>query len=237
MIKSIKNKLKKLSITKVNKIFPETNININQIIIIQKYIRGYLIRKHILIPSSYYQTKEWHKNRKWNKNGKLNECEKYQINLIEKIIANKLSKTYDRINTENNEIISRQNLILNDDSFELTENFNGKILKNNNIYYFNLSFVCDNGATQIKTLKREYEFIKYQLEYLIEFNKDYNKDFNKVYTCNIYFINILDGDASYNNMNKFIFLLNKEKYKNIVKYIFIGSLYDFQRHKIKLQIT
>ena len=49
---------------------------------------------------------------------------------------------------------------------------------------------------------------------------------------NIYFINILDGDASYNNMNKFNFLLNKEKYKNIIKYIFIGSLFEFQKSKI-----
>ena len=33
-------------------------------------------------------------------------------------------------------------------------------------------------------------------------------------------------------MNKFNFLLNKEKYKNVNKYIFIGSLYDFQKSKI-----
>ena len=80
--------------------------NITQIITIQKYIRKYLIRKNILIPSSYYQTKKWRLNRKWYKNGKSNECEKYQINLIEKIIINKLEKTDDRINMETNEIIS-----------------------------------------------------------------------------------------------------------------------------------
>ena len=34
------------------------------------------------------------------------------------------------------------------------------------------------------------------------------------------------------NMNKFNFLLNKEKYKNIIKYIFIGSLFEFQKSKI-----
>ena len=43
--------------------------NIKYIITIQKYIRGYLIRKHILIPSSYYQTKAWRKNKLWYKNG------------------------------------------------------------------------------------------------------------------------------------------------------------------------
>ena len=52
-----------------------------------------------------------------------------------------------------------------------------------------------------------------------------------------YFINILDGDTSYNNINKFTFLLNKEKYKHILKYVFVGSLYDFQHNSIKFQIS
>ena len=63
-------------------------IDINKIIIIQKYYRRYLVQKKLLIPSSYYQTKIWRKNRKWYNNGKSNECEKYQINNIEKIIFN-----------------------------------------------------------------------------------------------------------------------------------------------------
>ena len=37
-------------------------------------------------------------------------------------------------------------------------------------------------------------------------------------------------------MEKFKFLINKEKYKNIIKYIFIGSLFDFQIEKLKLRI-
>ena len=53
---------------------------------------------------------------------------------------------------------------------------------------------------------------------------------------NIYFINILDGDTSYNNMDKFQFLINKEKYKQIIKYVFIGSLYDFQKKKLNYKI-
>ena len=44
--------------------------NIKQIINIQKYVRRFLIQKHILIPSSFYQTKDWRKNRQWYKNGK-----------------------------------------------------------------------------------------------------------------------------------------------------------------------
>jgi hypothetical protein len=33
-------------------------------------------------------------------------------------------------------------------------------------------------------------------------------------------------------MDKFIYLKNKEKYKKAIKYIFIGSLYDFQKNNI-----
>ena len=192
--------------------------NIKQIIIIQKYIRRYLIQKKILISSSYYQTKLWRKNRIWYINGKYNECEKYQINLIEKIIKIKLIKTNDRINIENYEIIDKRNPIVNKDGYEWSENFDGKLIKNNNIYYFNFKFVCDSGGSQTRTLREVYHFVKYQLEYLIKFNKN-----------NIYFINILDGDTSYNNMNKFKYLIDKEKYKHIINYIFVGSLYDFQK--------
>jgi hypothetical protein len=49
---------------------------------------------------------------------------------------------------------------------------------------------------------------------------------------NIYFINIFDGDTSYNNICKFRYLLNKIKYKSIIKFIFVGCLYDFQKTKL-----
>jgi hypothetical protein len=200
------------------------HINIKQIIIIQKYIRRYLIKKYLLIPSSYYQTKDWRKNRKWYKTGKSNECEKYQINLIECIIMRKLLKTYDRINMENNKIISKKNPIVYDDGYEWSENFDGLVVKNSNKYYFNLKFVCDTGGAQTRTLREVYHFIKYQIKYLIKNNPN-----------NIYFINILDGDTSYRNMDKFMYLI--KKYKHIKKYIFIGDLYKFQKTPIKIQIV
>ncbi len=197
------------------------NKQLKSIILIQKIYRGYLIRKKILIPSSYYQTKNWRTNRNWYNNGKQNECEKYQIELIEKIIKTKLLKTDDRINIETINITTNKNPMKNKDGYEYTENFDGKIIKNNINYYFNLKFVCDNGGAQTRTLREVYHFIKYQLEFLLK---------NKL--NNIYFINILDGDTSYNSMNKYLYLTNKEKYKNVIKYVFIGSLYDFQNNKI-----
>jgi hypothetical protein len=194
------------------------NYDISKIIVIQRYYRGYLVRKNILIPSSYYQTKDWRKNRNWYKNGKSNECEKYQINLIEKLIKLKLNKTNDRINMETNKIISNPNPMKKNDGFEWTENFDGKINKNNTTFYFNLKFVCDSGGSQTRSNREVYHFIKFQLEYLLKFN-----------TIDIYFINILDGDNCYNSMEKFKFLLDKEKYNKINKYLFIGSLYQFQK--------
>lgn len=225
VINNLSNKIKNIKLNNKTKKTKNKVDTIKQIIIIQKYIRGYLIRKHILIPSSYYQTKNWRKNRNWYTNGKSNECEKYQINLIEKIIKNKLIKTNDRINTETNQIINKKNPMCNVDGYEYSENFDGLLIQNNIKYYFNLKFVCDNGGAQTRTLKLVYDFIKYQMEYIIKLNIN-----------NIYFINILDGDTSYNNLNKFKFLMNKEKYKYIIKYIFVGSLYDFQKSKIKSQL-
>ena len=77
--------------------------------------------------------------------------------------------------------------------------------------------MCDNGGAQTRTLREVYHFIKCQFNYLIKYNN-----------TNIKFINILDGDTCYKNMDKFNYLLNKNKAYN--KYIFIGSLYDFQNN-------
>ena len=181
--------------------------------------------------SSKYQTKDWRASQEWYINGKHNECENYQINLVEKLMAKKLEKTNDRINLEKMRIISNKNPILFNNVFEWTENFDRKFINNyNNTYYYNFKFICDKGGAQTRTLKDTYNFIKSQLEYIIKYAKLYEK----YITGHIYFINILDGDASYDNMDKFIFLLNKEKYKNykfiIDKFMFVGSLYDFKEN-------
>ena len=190
----------------------------DKIVKIQSIYRMYFIKNKFLIPSAYYQTKLWRQNQIWYKNGKSNECEKYQINLIEQIIKSKLEKTNDRINIETFQIINKKHPNVDNDGYEFSENFDGKIIKNDNIYYFNLKFVCDNGGAQTRSLREVYHFIKYQLEYLLNFN-----------ITNTYFFNILDGDTSYNNMDKFNYLINKEKYLSIVKYVFVGSLSNFNK--------
>jgi hypothetical protein len=187
------------------------------VIIIQKNVRRWLIRKKILIPSSYYQTKTWRLNRSWYKNGKFNECEKYQINIIEKILKIKILKTQDRINIETLSLLKINKPLIFDNGYEYTENFDGYY---NNIY-FNLKMVCDNGGHQTRTLREVYHFIQSQFDFLLKSKQ------------HIYFINILDGDTSYNNMNKFNYLKNKEKYKEIIKFVFIGDLCQFQDHFLK----
>ena len=172
---------------------------------------------------SYYQTKIWRKARKWYKGGKSNECEKYQIELIEKMLTTSLMKTHDRIYMETFEIINNTYPMKNADGYEYTENFDRMLIKGINKYYFNLKFVCDGGGAQTRSLKEVYHFIRCQMEYLIKFN-----------TNNTYFINILDGDTSYNVMEQFLYLLNKEQYKKVKNYVFIGSLYDFQKKRALL---
>ena len=188
------------------------------IIIIEKYARKYIVEKFILIPPSFYQTKIWRKARKWYNNGKSNECEKYQTELIEKITGTILMKTYHRIYMKTYEIINIIHPMKQSDGYEYTENFDGLLIKNRNNYYFNLKFICDKGGAQTRSLREVYHFIKYQLLYLIKFN-----------TNNTYFINILDGDESYRNSDKFLYLLNEEEYKEVKNYVFIGSLYEFQK--------
>ena len=84
--------------------------------------------------------------------------------------------------------------------------------------YFNLKFICDNGGAQTRTLREVYHFIKSQMEFLIKKKQIFH------------FINILDGDTSFKNMDKFHYLKSNKKYKDIIKYIFIGDLHQFQNH-------
>ena len=193
------------------------NYQIDKIITIQRYFRKYLHQRYIPITKSCNQTKEWRKKQEWYNNGKSNECEKYQINLLEKIIGQKLDKTNERIKIKSYVMSDKRNPMIYSDGFEWTENFDGKIKRNDKIIRFNLKMVCDNGGAQTRTLREVYHLIECQLEYILQNN-----------STNEYFVNVLDGGTSHKNMDKFIYLLNKEQYINIKKYLFIGDLHDFQ---------
>lgn len=196
--------------------------DIKSIIKIQSYIRRFLVIKKFLIPSSKYQTKVWRKNRVWYKTGKCNECEKYQINIIEKIIKKKWIKTDERLNILESTLINIKHPLKLKDGFNYTENFDGKLLFNDNEFYFNLKFICESGGAQTRSTREVYHFINIQIKYLIK-----SKKINK------YFINILDGKYLHDNMDKFKYLINQSCNKYIEKYIFIGDLSQFQIYWIK----
>jgi hypothetical protein len=203
------------------------------------------------------QTKVWRREQKWYKGGRCNECELYQkvilvlflnkeipktdqvilalflnkkISKTDQKILNlflnkKIPKTDHRIHMKTNQIVDIARPNTQENGFEYTENFDGLIQINECNYYFNLKFVCDAGGGQTRTLREVYHFIEHQLKYI-----------KKNETHNTYFINILDGDTCYKEMDKYNYLINNEEYKDVKKYVFVGSLYEFQKDKLLLQI-
>jgi len=121
----------------------------------------------------------------------------------------------------NMQIVKLKNPFKYDNGFEFTEDFDGLYLVNTNNVYFNLKFICDKGGAQNRSTHQVYHFIKCQLEHLLIYK-----------TQNKYFMNILDGDTSYEFKTKFDYLKNNEKYKDIIKYIFIGDMFSFQKYWI-----
>ncbi len=187
------------------------------IVKIQSIVRMYLKYKFMLIPSALYQTKIWRQQRSWYATGKSNECEIYQIRMIEQIIHQKWVKTQDRIHMRKLLISPKKYPMRYDDGFEYTETFDGIQYANNKTIYYNLKFVCGAGGAQTRTLREVYHFIESQLKLLLESDDP-----------NIYFVNILDGNESYKAMSKFNYLLTNKQYTKIKKNIFIGDLASFQ---------
>jgi hypothetical protein len=163
------------------------------------------------IIKSQQQTKKWRLKQPWYIDGKKNECEKYQIKLLEYIVNTKIEKTYLRINIYNNTTIEINNTefskLLN--KFQFSENFDGKIILNNNIIYFNLKMITDKGGAQTRSIKEVFHFIIAQEKWIETQN-------------NTYIMNILDGEFSFNNI-KFLPNINS-------KNIFIGDMYQFHNY-------
>lgn len=219
--------LSKSDISDINALMNELNINdkpsvsnvlVSNVIKIQSWIRMKLVNKKPLIPSSRYQTKAWRKSRKWYSTGKSNECEIYQIKMIERITKLKIIKTFDRIHMKTLTIVEKKNPLKDIDGFEYTENFDGVHHINNKKVYYNLKFVCDAGGAQTRSLREVYHFLKCQLKVLLLSND------------NTFFINILDGDTSYKSMNKYKYLIDSPEYVKVKKNIFIGDLAMFQSY-------
>ena len=169
------------------------------------------------ITKSENQTKVWRQTQSWYKNGKSNECELFQRNIVENITKLKCSKSNIRLNTDTLAFEDKKYPMKDIDGFDWTEDFDGYQETNNLKLYMNFKMICDKGGSQTRTLREVYHFVKTQLEYLLLHPEI--KD--------TYFMNILDGDESFRNMDKFKYLLSKEKYTLVKDYIFVGNMEEF----------
>lgn len=173
----------------------------------------------IIIPASQ-QTKEWRNGCPWYKNGKHNECEIYQRRMIETITSTTCAKTHVRMNICDDRMETIVSPNKQPDGFEWTEDFDGFMELDGKKMYFNLKMVCSAGGAQTRALREVYHFIQSQLEHLLKFPESSN---------NVYFVNILDGDESARNMNKFQYLVSQEKYSAIKDRVYVGDLCQFQQ--------
>ncbi len=166
--------------------------------------------------ASSIQTKEWRNAQEWYKGGKHNECEIYQRKNIEEITGLSCPKTDERINTYTFEMRSYSNPMKTADGFEWTENFDGKIVRDDTVFLVNFKMVCGSGGAQTRSLREVYHFVNAQLNHLLR-----NPDVR-----NIYFINVLEGDQSHKHIDKYTYLLEKFP-EDRRQYVFVGDLSQF----------
>ena len=201
------------------------------------------------IVKSQNQTKFWRRAQSWYKTGKSNECELFQRKMVENITNKKCAKTDVRLNWDTLSLEKIKYPNKQEDGFEWTEDFDGfqKIDQCN--FYHNFKMICDKGGAQTRTLREVYHFVKTQADYLNKLNNfaptilpsnndqlvPYNKNkeeqniISLIPTNKLYFINILDGDESHRHMDKFQYLLKKEKYASVKDNIFVGNMDDFSK--------
>lgn len=184
-----------------------------------KLLYSLSLNNKFYITPSKFQTKVWRQEQIWYKNGKQNECEKYQKKLIKHITKKECVKSNKRIHSHSKILHDVNFPLKNNDGFEWTENFDGYLENNKKDYYFNLKTICHTGGAQTRYMRNVYHFMNSQMQYLSNY---YN--LNK----NIYFMNVLDGDACYNHIDKFHFLINKPEFKSVKDNIFVGDMNQFQ---------
>lgn len=158
--------------------------------------------------SSKEQTKEWRKAQDWYDNGKKNECELFQKRLFEDIVQTSIYKTNKRLFMIDYSMISICNPLKTEQGFEYTENFDAEFKIDDTYFLVNFKFTCDQGGSQLRTLREVYHFIKTQTEYIKKHSED-----------RVYFINILDGNTAYQHKKQFEQLKRNQ--------IFIGDMQEF----------
>jgi len=170
---------------------------------------------------SRLQTKNWRKLQTWYINGKKNECEKFQRRQIETIIGLKTKKTNLRLNHLDYRLECHASPIKHKNGHEWSEDFDATWDAFGIQFLCNMKMICDSGGAQTRSIREVWHFIRCQLEY----NSNHKK---------ITFVNIMDGDASYNQISggrkkghaSLLDLL--DKYPNERDKVFIGDMEEFQ---------
>lgn len=171
----------------------------------------------MIVPSEL-QSKDWRKTQVWWKGGKSNECEIYQRKQIEQITNQVCQKSNKRLNIRTMEFREHTNPLTNSDGFDWTENFDGcQQLSDGRQLYYNLKMICDKGGAQTRSLREVYHFINAQLEFL-RLHHDQS----------IIFINILDGDTSFFQKDKFNYVMNLTENHSLNKNIIIVDMAGFR---------
>jgi hypothetical protein len=172
--------------------------------------------KNYKIISSKDQTKDWRKKQHWYQTGKFNECELYQKKMLQHFLRQPIYKTNFRLNIRTYEFKEVSAPMKTESGFEWTEDFDYTHTYKNITFFFNLKFVCDSGGAQTRSLREVYHFITTQMEYLLS-----------SLNSSICFVNILEGNTSYNNKDKYNYLCNLDKYKEVKDRVFVGDFLDF----------
>ena len=171
----------------------------------------------MIVPSEL-QSKDWRKTQAWWKGGKSNECEIYQRNLIQQITNQVCQKSNKRLNIRTMEFREHTNPLTQADGFDWTENFDGyQQLSDGRQLYYNLKMICDKGGAQTRSLREVYHFISAQLEFLRLHPEQ-----------SIIFINILDGDTSFFQKDKFNYVMNLTENHSLNKKIIIVDMAGFR---------
>jgi hypothetical protein len=200
-----------MNFEKINRKFEMQNIQIYLRKISDRYKIPISNLEELLVIPSNLQTKNWRKSTEWYKTGKQNECEKFQVSKMEFLLGKKLVKTNHRLQKLTGKILTVENVRTRKDAFEYTENFDRKCEFDECTVYFNFKFVCDSGGSQTRTCECLYEFIRAQTRCKNKFVK---------------FVNILDGDGCYRNINQLRYLA--KDFSNI----FVGDTYEFTKNPI-----
>ena len=133
------------------------------------------------------QTKKWRQLQSWYISGKYNECEKYQRQQIEDIIGLKTQKTTLRLNHIDYRMESIPYPLKVKNGHEWTEDFDAKWDAFGFTFLCNMKMICDSGGAQTRTIREVWHFIRTQLVYISSDKK-------------VIFVNIMDGDGSYNQI-------------------------------------